>query len=155
MSLSVMENILAEFGAAIGIPDLRPDAEQRCNLMFDDVAVSFELAAGDDSLYIYSLLGDVPETGAEAAYADLLAANYSFGGTGGSTLSVDPGSGSIVLIREERLEALRLPTFEAVVQDFVNVAEQWMHRIRNGDFGGPGDDVPKDLQPPSGGMMRV
>ena len=155
MSLSVMENILAEFGASIGIPDLRPDAEQRCNLMFDDVAVSFELGGGDESLYIYALLGDVPETGAEAAYADLLGANYSFGGTGGSTLSVDPQTGGIVLIREERLEALRLPTFEAVVQDFVNVAEQWMNRIRSGEFGGPGDDVPEDSQPPGGGMMRV
>ena len=155
MSRSVMENLLAEFGASIGIPDLRPDAEQQCNLMFDDVAVSFELGVGDESLYIYSLLGDVPETGAEAAYADLLGANYSFGGTGGSTLSVDPQTGNIVLIREERLEALRLPTFEAVVQDFVNVAEQWMKRIRNGDFGGSGDDAPEDPHPPAGGMMRV
>ena len=155
MSQSVMENILAEFGASIGIPDLRPDAEQRCNLMFDDVAVSFELGGGDGSLYIYSLLGDVPETGAEAAYADLLGANYSFGGTGGSTHSVDPRTGGIVLIREERLEALRLPTFEAVVQDFVNVAEQWMNRIRKGEFGGPGDEVPEDPEPPGTPMMRV
>ena len=59
MSLAVMETILQEFGASIGIPDLKPDEEYRCNMQFDDVAVSFELGDDDDSMFVYTLLGAV------------------------------------------------------------------------------------------------
>ena len=155
MSLPIMENLLSEFGALIGIPDLQPDEQHRCNMMFDDVAVSFELAAGDENLYIFSLLGTVPRDDAEAAYATLLRANYAFEGTGGSTLSVDPNTGGVVLIRSERLDTLRLPTFELVVQDFVNVAEEWMNRISAGDLKGRADTPAEDTLPSADGMMRV
>ena len=108
MSLATMTSLLAEFGAAVGIPDLKPDAELRCNMMFDDVAVSFQLGPDDESLYVYSLVGSVAEADRAVAYPALLRANYAFEGTAGSTFSVDPRSGSIVLIRAERLETLRL-----------------------------------------------
>ena len=155
MSLAVMENVLAEFGGAIGIPGLRPDEEHRCNLMIDDVAVSFELGPGDESLYIYSLLGTARDGDDEAVYVALLHANYIFGGTGGSTLSVDPQTGGIVLIREERLESLRLARFELVVEQFVDVAERWMQRIERGDF--KAQPAVPEADPPSSteGMMRV
>ncbi len=155
MSLTTMQNVLSEFGTSIGIPGLEPDAEHRCNLMFDDVAVSFELGAGEESLYIYALLGPVPETGAEAVYADLLRANYVLDDTGGSTLGVDPETGGIVLIRSERLDALRLGTFETVVQDFVDAAERWMQRIEKGEFGAEPDASGEDVTPSGEGMMRV
>ena len=154
MSLSTMENMLSEFGASIGMPDLKPDAEHRCNLMFDDVAVSFELGVDDDSLYIYSLLGPVPATGAEGLYADLLHANHVFEGTAGATLGVDPETRGIVLVRAERLESLRLPAFETLVEDFVNVAERWMKRIESGEVESAAEA--RDTPPPAGeGMMRV
>lgn len=155
MSLTTMQSVLSEFGASIGIPDLEPDAEYRCNLMFDDVAVSFELGAGEERLYIYALLGPVPETGAEAVYADLLRANYVLDDTGGSTLGVDPETGGIVLIRTERLDALRLGTFETVVQDFVDAAERWMQRLERGEVGAEPDAPAEDALPSGEGMMRV
>ncbi|MDE0365564.1 MAG: type III secretion system chaperone [Gammaproteobacteria bacterium] len=155
MSLAVMENLLAEFGAGIGIPDLRPDEEHRCNLMIDDVAVSFELGKGDESLYIYALLGPVPEGDEGAVYAALLHANYSFEGTRGSTLGIDPQTGGIVLIREERLESLRLPGFESIVEEFVDVAEGWMKRIDSGDFKPQTAESQADSISLQEGMMRV
>ncbi|MCY4060175.1 MAG: type III secretion system chaperone [Gammaproteobacteria bacterium] len=155
MSLASMENMLSEFGASIGIPDLRPDAEHRCNLMFDEVAVSFELGVDDESIYIYALLGSVPEGDERNVYADLLHANYVFDGTGGATLCVDPGTQGIVLLRAERLESLRLARFEALLEDFVNVAERWMKRAESGELGAStAADAPAEAQP-SGGMMRV
>ena len=158
MSLAVMENLLAEFGAAIGIPGLQPDEDHRCNIMIDDVAVSFELGKGDESLYIYSLLGPVPEGDVDAAYAALLHANTSFEGTRGSTLGIDPQTGGIVLIREERLEFLRLPGFESIVEGFVDIAEGWMKRIDSGDFKPqPAESQAESMSLQEGqeGMMRV
>ena len=89
MSSTVMNNLLREFGASIGIPDLQIDEEYRCNMMFDDVPVSFELGDGDESIYIYSLLGHVPDDGLEQFYAELLHANYVFADSGGSTPGQD------------------------------------------------------------------
>ena len=157
MSSTVMNNLLREFGASIGIPDLQIDEEYRCNMMFDEVPVSFELGAGDESMYIYSLLGHVPDDGLERFYAELLHANYVFADSGGSTLSVDSQSGNIVLLREERLELLRLSRLESVVEQFVNVAEGWMSRLRSGgtnEVEAPRDGEVSEQRPP-GGVMRV
>ena len=155
MSLAVMEGVLADFGAAIGISDLRLDEDRRCNLMIDDVAVSFELGKDDESLYIYSLLGPTPNRDADALHVALLHANYSFEGTRGSTLGIDPQSGAIVLMREERLEFLRLANFESVVEEFVDVAERWMQRIASGDFEVTGTAPAEESTASTEGMMRV
>ena len=155
MSLAIMESFLEEFGDAIGIPGLRPDEERRCNLMIDDVALSFELGMRDDSLLIYSLLGPAPDGDAQAAYAALLHANYAFAETGGSTLGIDPRTGGIVLVREERLESLRLARLESVVEEFVDVAERWMKRIDSGDLGAQPAAAPPQAPPSPEGMMRV
>ena len=157
MSSNAMNNLLREFGAAIGIPDLQIDEEYRCNMMFDEVPVSFELGGGDESVYIYSLLGRVPDDGHERIYADLLHANYVFAENGGSTLSVDARSGNVVLIREERLELLRLSRLESVVEQFVNVAEGWMRRLDGGgvnEADAPHGASDSERRPP-GGAMRV
>ena len=157
MSSNVMNSLLREFGASIGIPDLQLDEEYRCNMMFDEVPVSFELGEGDESIYIYSLLGRVPDDGLEPFYADLLHANYVFAANGGSTLSVDSHSGNVVLLREERLESLRLSRLESVVEQFVNVAEGWMSRLSGGGTSeadaSRDESVPEPMPP--GGAMRV
>ena len=157
MSSTVMNNLLREFGASIGIPDLQIDEEYRCNMMFDEVPVSFELGDGDESMYIYSLLGHVPDDGLEQLYAELLHANYVFADSGGSTLSVDSQSRNVVLLREERLELLRLSRLESVVEQFVNVAEGWMSRLRSGgtnEVDAPRGGAVSEQRPP-GGVMRV
>ena len=154
MSSSVLNNLLREFGSAIGIPDLQLDEEYRCNMMFDEVAVSFELGDGDESVYIYSLIGQVPDDGLERFYAELLHANYLFAESGGSTLGVDSQSGNVVLLREERLESMRLSTLESVAEQFVNVAEAWMSRLGDGvnEAAAPLDESVSEQSPPSGGM---
>ena len=157
MSSTVMSNLLREFGASIGIPDLQIDEDYRCNMMFDEVPVSFELGDGDESLYIYSLLGHVPDDGLEQFYAELLHANYVFKDNGGSTLSVDSQSGGVVLLREERLELLRLSRLETVVEQFVNVAEAWMSRLSavGTNEADASRDAPVAEQRPPGGVVRV
>lgn len=154
MSSSVLNNLLREFGSAIGIPDLKLDEEYRCNMMFDEVPVSFELGDGDESVYIYSLLGQVPDDGLERFYAELLHANYLFAESGGSTLGVDSKSGNVVLLREERLESMRLSTLESVAEQFVSVAEAWMNRLSNGanESPAPPGESASEPRPPSGGM---
>ena len=157
MSSAAMNNLLHEFGTSIGIPDLQLDEDFRCNMMFDEVPVSFELGEGDESVYIYSLLGRVPDDGLERFYAELLHANYVFADNAGSTLSVDSQSGNVVLLKEERLELLRLSRLESVVERFVNVAEGWMSRLRDGasNEAEAAKRDPVSEPGPRGGVMRV
>ena len=129
MTAEAMQSLIGEFGGSIGIPDLRLDEENRCNLMFDDVAVSFELSHSGESLYIYSYLGDAPNENPEKVYARLLDANYIFKHTRGATLGMEESSKKIVLIREYNLRIMRLTDFEAVVETFVDLAEYWKRRI--------------------------
>ena len=131
MSADMVRNLLQEFGHSIGIPDLQVDEEGRCNLLFDDVAVSFEFSQDEESVYLYSYLATAPEVDLEKFYATLLEANYLFRGTNGATLGVEAMSKRVVLIREERLELMRLAQFESVVGGFVNLAENWKKKLVN------------------------
>ena len=154
MSESALRSLIGEFGKAVGLDELAFDDQQRCNLMFDDVPVSFELGSGEDSLYIYSVLGAEAEEGAEALYSDLLKANYAFAQTGGATLALDPAGGGIVLMREEPLETLRLPRLESLVENFVNVAERLMANLAEGSLsnaGGAADSVASSEPAEAGG----
>ena len=87
--VDILNNLLGEFGSSIGMPELELDEENRCNLMFDEVAVSFELSPDEASVYLYSYLGDVVSNDSKAAFAVLLDANCLFRGTMGATMGVD------------------------------------------------------------------
>lgn len=155
MSVAAMAALLGDFGAMVGISDLAPDADHRCNLMFDDVALSVELGDDDESLYIYSLLGSVADADRATTHAALLSANYGFQGTAGATLCVEPRTGGVVLVRADRLDALPLARFAAVVEDFVNTAELWTARLRDGEFAAPDADAEPEQPARGSGMVRV
>ena len=127
----ILKNLLTEFGTSVGIPDLQLDEENRCNLIFDEIAMSFELGPSEESVYLYSYLGDAIHTDLEDLYATLLDANYIFRGTQGATIGVESTSRKVVLIREERLSNLQLPRFRLLVEEFVNLAELWMKKLAN------------------------
>lgn len=128
-SSNLLKNLIAEFGASLGIPDLALDEENRCNLMFDEVAVSFELSPDEEAVYVYAYLGDVVRAGNKELFAALLDANYLFKGTRGATIGVDEASGRVVMIRAEDLSAMRLSRFQSLVEEFINLAELWQKKL--------------------------
>ena len=137
MSANAMRALMRDFGASIGIKELEPDEEHRCNLMFDDVAVSFELTRNETTLCIYALIGTIAHEREAALHRQMLEANYLLDASASATLGVEAGSRSVVITREERLDNLRLPNLEQIVESFVNTAEHWMKRIEGGGNEGP------------------
>ena len=129
MSANAMRALMRDFGASIGIAELEPDEEHRCNMMFDDVAVSFELTRNETTLGIYALIGTIAHERETALHKQMLEANYLLHASAGTTLGIEAGSGVAVITREERLDNLRLPELEHIVESFVNTAEQWMKHI--------------------------
>ena len=129
MSANAMRALMRDFGQSIGITGLEPDEDHRCNMMFDEVAVSFELTRNETTLCIYALIGTIAQHDEATLHKQMLEANYLLDASAGTTLGVEAGSGNAVITREEQMDKLRLPELEQIVESFVNTAEQWMKRI--------------------------
>ena len=126
MSVDALSNLIADFGASIGLPELCLDEDGRVNLEFDDIPISIESSSRDDAVSIYSLIDRLPPgVRHERLYAKLLNANYLHRETDGGALGVDADTGNIVLVREHNLAAMRPGDFEANVERFINLAERW------------------------------
>ena len=84
-------NIIAKFGAAIGIDGLETE-NGVCTLQFDDVTVTLECAENSDALYLYSRVCGLPESDADklALYGLLLELDSFFKGTDGGVLGIEP-----------------------------------------------------------------
>ena len=84
-------NIIAKFGAAIGIDGLETE-NGVCTLQFDDVTVTLECAENGDALYLYSRVCGLPESDADklALYGLLLELDSFFRGTDGGILGIEP-----------------------------------------------------------------
>ena len=82
-------NIIAKFGAAIGIDGLETE-NGVCTLQFDDVTVTLECAENGDALYLYSRVCGLPESDADklALYGLLLELDSFFRGTDGGILGI-------------------------------------------------------------------
>ena len=70
-------------------------------------------------------IGEPPPERLEGLYKTLLAANHLFGGTAGSTISLDPENGRIALCRTLTTMTLDGDGFYAELERFVNTAETW------------------------------
>lgn len=157
MSERIMNSLLKAFGQSIGMPDLKMDEENRCNLLFDDMAVSFELSEKQNSMYIYSQVAALTTDERDKVSAALLDANYVFRGTGGAAFGVEQETGSVVLIREERLEGFQLSQFEPIVETFVNLVEDWQQKLQELLMGNGGaKPEPPDMpSTPNPGSFKV
>ena len=84
-------NIIAKFGAAIGIDGLETE-NGVCTLQFDDVTVTLECAENSDALYLYSRVCGLPDNDADklALYGLLLELDSFFKGTDGGVLGIEP-----------------------------------------------------------------
>lgn len=129
MAGNAAQEILQAFGRAVGLDDLAFDDGGHCALAIDDkTVINIEHDAPHDRLLLYSLIG-TPEGDLSAAYGEVLRANYLGIETRGPTFGLRPEDGALVLSQFLPLAALDLPTFEAALQNFVGVAEDWTGRL--------------------------
>jgi len=129
------ENLLAELGSHMGIPNLGFDEQGCARLVFDDqIEVNFENDAANHRLQIYTTLGNVPAENKEALYGALLEANLFGSGTAGATLAIDNLHGEIVLCHTFYGDDIPSATFLSLVESFVNTAEKWAQQIANNSF---------------------
>jgi len=143
-----MRNLLRNFGASIGLPDLAPDDDGYCCLRIGDkVTVSLQYEPEGKDIALFSRLCQIPPISRPEAYEMMLSANLFWGQTRGGTLAIEPTDGVVFLLMKEKAQALENASFNSLLENFVEAAEDWQQRLEPfSDELDAADDGP----PPSG-----
>jgi hypothetical protein len=134
MSLASYAQLLDTFGRSIGLAGAAPDADGYCAMSFDDLVV--HLQYDDDTVTIFSRLGEVDEDRTEGIYAMLLAANLFWQGAKGATLSVEPDSRLAFIADRRPVAQLSDAGFRDWLGGFVTIADYWQKRLAAANAGG-------------------
>jgi hypothetical protein len=121
------ETLLSQLGNSLGIPQLAFDTRNACLLMFDRVTtVNIVFEPNSAALLLMSYLGPTPNSGGLKA---MLAANYLWRATQGSTLALDPTAQSVALIARFESSQLEYERFRSALTVFVDAAEHWRQEL--------------------------
>lgn len=136
--------VLTQFGARIGMPDLHLNPLGQCSLQFDAMPLHIVLVRDIEKVLCYCPLGQLHADNAMPIALDLLAANSFYAGTTGATIGWDRTTQQCHLSRYLDSETITINAFEHVVQHMVQTAEQWAQRISQAahTVGGATDHTP-------------
>ncbi len=122
------KELIADIAKRIG---LEYDGGDTFSFEADGLVVAISNLPDIDAVALTGDIGEPPPERLEGLYKTLLGANHFFGGTGGATISLDPGTGRIVLCRALPLATLDGDKFYTEVERFVNTAETWAKVVSN------------------------
>ncbi len=124
------DNLLADLGQRMGLPNLKFNEHGLCRLAFD-TTILIDVERGDDpqSVHLYSVLAPIPAEGREALFERLLTANLFGHETGGATFGLDLLNNDIVLSRTLDTTRLDGNDFAAQVDVLVNAVENWSKQL--------------------------
>ena len=128
MAFDLFES-MKSLAAHIGLPDMEPDEDGHWEIVTDDFAVHIESVAESESVFVYSLVGLMPEDPPVELLSHLLHANFFTRETAGATLGVDKFSDSIVLFVRWSQSELDHDSFEQRLLDFFEATDLWVKRI--------------------------
>lgn len=139
-------SLLSELIRAAGLRDTRSDQAQPVFLTVDEkIVINISIRAttekSSDALMLFSYLGALPETNRESALLSLLEADFSRNLTGGGTLSVEPRSQAVVLLRELPAEGLMLAYAKSALEHFTQAALQWSNALASLNENEPADGI--------------
>ena len=143
-SRDLVNRVIGELGANVGIPGMHLDDRGACAMIFDKVIiVNIAHRAEDDQAVLYCQLGHPSDVNREALLSHLLEANFFWNQTQNSTLSLERSTGQVVLMNRLPAPALDLPQLLSVLEAFVNTAEGWMRTLR--EFEPESDETPPPI----------
>jgi Tir chaperone protein (CesT). len=133
-----IKEIMADFGQAIGYPELALDEDGSCLLAAGEQALFLSCPEGAVSLLVYAPVGEPPEGPHRAELAEeLLAANAYNEGTRGLTLGLSSERDLIMLSGTLPVSLLDAASLQSFLQFFMEQAVSWEQYI---------DDFPRSKQ---------
>ena len=133
--MTIMTDLLKDFGSTIGTPDLSPDEEGYvCFAVDENLIIHLQYEQELETLRFFTGLGEVSAVNKAAVIEDLLNANVLWRGTGGATLGLDSQKDVVTMAYQEPISNISYGRFEQILEGFLTTAEQWMRRIQ-GEIG--------------------
>lgn len=127
--------ILSNLIRTTGLTDTRSDQTEPVFLTVDEkivIGIGIRPATTENSeaLMLFSYLGALPANNREPTLLSLLEADFAKNLTGGATLSVEPSSQAVVLMRELQAEGLTMSHAQSVLEHFTQAALQWSRHLQ-------------------------
>ena len=113
------------FGSGFGLDGFAPNKDGVYRVDIDGMEISFAELADPSRVLMWAKVCEPPEKGQELLYRVMLEAMFMGQATGGGGFSVDTESGGVFLQRTDPLATFSLEAFNATLERFVNILEQW------------------------------
>ena len=131
-----LAELIREMGAHLGLPDVEPDEDGGAVIVIDDTyEIAIEPGEEGRGIVISATVGDLPDEGREAVYAELLEANLMGQGVDAAALAIDPQVGDIVLCRMIPKSDLAFEDFDLELVGFASALRFWRERFVSGEIG--------------------
>ena len=144
-----LDEIMAAFGAQVGLSDLAPDSDGAYHMDIDGMSVSVMEVIESGQTVIWARVGELPSEGQDAFCRMLLEAMAPSGEADGAVFSLQTDLNVVFLHRVEGLGAFDLDSFKSVLSKFVDLLEKWRGRLV--DFRPEAENVAAD----ESGFVRV
>ena len=119
-----IKELMEAFARDFGVEGVAADEDGVYTLSIDDMAVSFA-ETPDARLATWAEVCEPPPEGREHLYRTLMEAMFMGEGTGGAAFTIERETGKVYLHRFDALVALDGESFKAMLENFVNVLEEW------------------------------
>ena len=123
--------LVAAFGKTLTVDGLQLGEEHNsCVLVFDeDIILNIEYDPNVERLLFSVYLDELPKENAEPLLRELLGANLYWSRTRGATLCLEEGTNGVILVYPCSVDHLDNASFEVVVENVVQQAENWKKKI--------------------------
>lgn len=137
MEPNVFDNLVRQFGARVGLPDMKLDDSGLCRVVLDEtVNLDFELSSDCQTLYLYSALPPMDNNVEVDLMKALLTANYGLHRSCQFRFAYDENAHEFLLLETIPAKGIDLETFDQILQNFARTATTWHSNCRKGELGG-------------------
>ena len=131
MSKSRIQQLIQELGATIGLSELELDEKDFvCIVSEDGVVLNLDYFEDEDTLVMYTTVGEIPDDKRLQLYEEMLRANFFWETTAGATLCLDPEVNLALLMANITVGDMDLPQLTNVLEHFTKLSWAWSDRIR-------------------------
>lgn len=140
MNRKDVNRLVEDLGAGLNIPDLALDEDGFvCIINEDGVVVNIDHFEKQDSLVIYTTIGEIVEKRRLQIYDEMLKANFMWKDTLGATLCVSPDGQHALLMASFTVGDLDLPKLLNMYKNIYELTWAWAGRFR----AVAGEDLPE------------
>ena len=149
--------LIANFGTLLTLPELTLDEHSNsCVLLFDgDIVLNIEFDPATSHLILSAYLSELPQDAPETLLRELMIANLYWHRTDGATLGLEDATNGVILAQSRAVTELDDPSFEKLVEAFVNQAERWKKHLAEARNAPPTQAPPMHAIPSSNEGPRI